>query len=296
MPLSIRPTGAAVGAFVSGLDFRSVSKGQAAELYRAFLEFGVLVFKGMKLNIDDQIKLSTIFGEMQVPHELAELRLSTVPGIREIASNGGKPVAADDPDADKVIGQIPWHSDKAYIAMPSRGALLRAVVVPEKGGQTGWIDTVRVYRSLPYAIKCKIQGLRIIHSFDTSHSRQSAVKGGVGVFPDAIHPLVSVHPEIDQPVINISPATATRIVGLPEAEAAELMEELIRLATREEDAYVHHWEPGDVVAWDNWRALHRAYGHPKRYPRLMHSLQLKGEMLIGEQISRGGDPSGQAAA
>lgn len=286
MALNIRHTGAAVGAFVSGIDFGHISRGDAAELYQGFLEYGVLIFKGMKLDVAEHVKLSKLFGEMGEPHTLKELWLEEEPRITVLTANGGKPVAADDPDADTVIGQIPWHADKIYTANPNRGALLRAVVIPKAGGNTGWIDTARVYRSLPYAIKCRIQGLQIVHSYDTAHRVQSMVTGGAGIFPEVIHPLVIVHPESDKPALNISPATATRIVGLPDDEGAELLDYLIRFATREEEAYVHAWEPGDLVAWDNLRAIHRAYGHLKRYPRVVHSLSLKSEMRLGRLLSR----------
>jgi taurine dioxygenase len=279
-----QPSGKGVGVFVSGIDFGNVSKGDASSLYQAFLEYGVLIFKGMKLNVPEHIKLAGFFGQMSDPHNLEELRLPEEPRITILAANEGKPVAANDPDADKIIGQIPWHSDGMYRPSPNRGALLRAVVIPEKGGNTGWIDSARVYRTLPYGIKAKIQDLRIIHSYDVAHRGQSMVKGGAGMFPEVIHPLVSVHPENDLPVLNLSPSTAKEIVGLPEEEATELLDYLVRFGTNEEEAYVHDWEPGDIVAWDNLRTMHRAFGHLKRYPRVMNSLALKAEMRLGRYV------------
>ena len=177
-----------------------------------------------------------------------------------------------------------------YTPRPNRGALLRAVIRPDVGGDTGWIDTERLYRTLPYRVKCRIQGLGIVHSYDTAHKAQSMVKGGAGQFPATVHPLVVVHPESDRPALNISPVTATRLVGLEEEEGAELLEYLLAFSTREEEAYVHRWEPGDLVAYDIRRAIHRAYGHPKRYPRLVHSLALKPEMTLGRYVE------GEAAA
>jgi len=41
-----------------------------------------------------------------------------------------------------------------------RGALLRAMIIPEKGGNTGWIDTIGVYKRLPVEVRTKLQGLR----------------------------------------------------------------------------------------------------------------------------------------
>lgn len=287
MSLVIQPTAVPVGAFVSGADMNDLARGEASDLYRAFLDYGVLVFKGLKLGVKEHIKLTSLFGEMGDPHPLEELRHEEVPSLTVLTANNGKPVAPDDPEADKIVGQIPWHADKIYTSTPNRGALLRAVVIPEKGGNTGWIDTARVYRRLSYRTKCRIQGLSIVHSYETAHRNQSMVKGGAGVLPETIHPLIIVHPETNQPALNISPATAARLIGLPDEAGKELLDELIAFATREEDAYIHEWEPGDLVAWDNLRAIHRAFGHAKRYPRVMHSAALKGDMTLGREVANG---------
>ncbi|MGE3690096.1 MAG: TauD/TfdA dioxygenase family protein [Novosphingobium sp.] len=284
MALHFERTSAPVGVFVSGLDVRDMSKGDESELYRAFLEFGVLIFRGMKLDVAGHVRLAGLFGQLSDPHALEDLRLPEEPRITLLAANGGRPVAPDDPEADAVIGTIPWHADQMYTPRPNRGALLRAVIMPEKGGNTGWIDTHRLYCTLPYKVKCRIQGLRIVHSYDTAHKVQTMVKGGAGQFPPTLHPLIVVHPETDRPALNIGPATATSLEGLPEGESEELLEHLLAFSTREEEAYIHEWEPGDLVAWDNLRTIHRAYGHPKRYPRLVHSLALKPELTLGRMI------------
>jgi taurine dioxygenase len=295
MSLVIERTAAPVGAFVSGADMSDLARGEQSELYRAFLEHGVLIFKGLRLGVAEHMKLTALFGEMDEPHSLEELRHAEVPAITVLAANNGRPVAADDADADKIVGTIPWHADKIYTATPNRGALLRAVVIPAQGGNTGWIDTARVYRQLPYRTKCKIQGLSIVHSYETAHRSQSMVQGGSGVLPETIHPLIIVHPETNQPALNISPATATRLLGLPEDDGKALLSYLIAFATNEADAYIHQWEPGDLVAWDNLRAIHRAYGHAKRYPRVMHSVALKGDMRLGREVANGAAASIVAA-
>jgi taurine dioxygenase len=286
MAIAIHPMAAGVGATVTGFDRERVSPAEADALYRAFIDHGMLVFTGLDLDARTHMALARLFGEPEDPHPVAELRHKDEPNLRILAANGGQPVAADDPDADRIIGQIPWHADRAYTEYPARGALLRAIVIPAEGGRTGWIDTARAYRLLPRELKRRIQGLRIVHSYETSHSKQSMVGGRGDILPESSHPLVWVHPENDLPVLALSPATAKEIVGLPRAEGDALLEELIAHVTREETAYVHDWAPGDVVAWDNWRMIHRAYGHAKRYPRVMNSLQLKGPMRLGRIVTQ----------
>lgn len=281
--MNIQPTLAPVGATVTGLDLDALTPAQADELYQAYLRHGILIFKGMGGGSAGHLALSRLFGELEL-HPIEAIRHPEEPMLIVLAANGGKPIAADDPDADKAVGLIPWHSDLIYTDTPTRGGLLRAVTIPAEGGNTGWIDTAHVYRSLPYDVKRRLQGLRIVHSYEQTHRSQTMVGGGSDLFRDVVHPLVSVHPENDLPVLNISPSTAKELIGLPLEEGAELLDWLIGFATREELAYVHRWEVGDIVLWDNWRTMHRAYGHPKRYPRLVHRSTLKSDLRLGRWV------------
>jgi taurine dioxygenase len=281
--MRIQQTSAPTGAVVTGLDLKNLSRAEECDLYRAFLQYGVLVFKGLNTDLAGHLALSNLFGEPDL-HPIEALRLKEEPKLIMLAANGGKPVSADDPDADKMIGLIPWHTDLMYTDTPNRGGLLRAITIPEKGGNTGWIDTAGVYEALPYWVKRKVQGLQIIHSYERTHRSQNMVGGSADLFREVLHPLVYVHPEIGLPVLNISPSTAEEIIGVAPQEATELLQYLIDFATREERAYVHAWEPGDIVLWDNWRTMHRAYGHLKRYPRVVHRSTLKSDMRLGRWI------------
>lgn len=45
-----------------------------------------------------------------------------------------------------------------------------------------------------------------------------------------------------------------------------------------EEPYWHDWKPGDLVIWNNYRALHSAAGHKNRYVRMMNRATIKGEI------------------
>ena len=276
MSFSIRRTSAPLGAIVTGLEPKGLSRGEAADLQRAFLEHGVIVFKGLDLDDEGQVELARVFGEPQ-PTRLPRFHLDDQPLVMELSSKSEAAAPDYDPDPDAIVGQLRWHSDSSYTETPHRGTLLRAIVVPEVGGDTGWVDRTEVYRSLPYGLKCKLQGLRIVHSY--AHTGRTSEN-----LPDVSQPLVYAHPETDQPVLNISPSMALRIDGLPKDEAAELLASLIAMVTDETRAYRHHWEAGDVLVWDNWRTVHRAYGHPQKYPRVMRRTALRSDMRLGRWL------------
>ena len=46
--------------------------------------------------------------------------------------------------------------------------------------------------------------------------------------------------------------------GFSDAESAALLDFLYQHATRDEYIYRHHWQPGDLIVWDNRCVMHRA--------------------------------------
>jgi len=284
MPIRITPTDAPVGAIVTGLDVDGMSENDRAKLYEAFLTYGVLVFRGATVDERQHVALSDVFGE-NIVHPITITIDEAQPAIIRMSANGGRAADEDDPTANELVGVIPWHSDMSYTEVPTRGAMLRAVTLPEEGGNTAFVDTARIYRLLPEEVKAKIRDLKILHSYNKANAAQTMVEADQDLFPDVVHPLVYDHPETGQPVLNISPNSARAILGLPEAEARELLDYLIAFACRDEETYLHVWEPGDLLLWDNWRTIHMACGHPKRCTRLVHRTTLKSDLKLGEFVT-----------
>jgi alpha-ketoglutarate-dependent 2,4-dichlorophenoxyacetate dioxygenase len=57
------------------------------------------------------------------------------------------------------------------------------------------------------------------------------------------------------------------IDGMPRDEAQALLEELIDHTTAPGQTYLHSWQPGDVIMWDNRCVLHRGRPWPDSEPR-----------------------------
>lgn len=283
MSIQIIPTSAPVGAFVTGLDVDHLSEVDAAVLRRAFSDHGLLIFRGIGLSIDQQLALSHVFGPT-VPHPVPAVRHPDEPMLIVLAANEGRAAADDDPTADDIVGVLEWHADTMYTEMPTRGALLQAVVLPKIGGNTAWIDRHEVFNALPRDIQEKIRPLRVLYSYEKTHRSQGVTKQGEILFPDVISPLVFDHPESGLPLLNLSPTAAKEIIGLPGPEAAGLFDYLVDFQCRESRAYTHVWEAGDAILWDNWRTLHKTYGHPKRYPRVMHRTTLDSTIKLGTYV------------
>jgi alpha-ketoglutarate-dependent taurine dioxygenase len=75
-------------------------------------------------------------------------------------------------------------------------------------------------------------------------------------------------------------ATADYIVGLEAEESRELLDDLLRRATRPERVIRHDWSVGDMVIWDNTGVLHRVTEHNPQSSRELHRVTLAGDEEI----------------
>lgn len=269
------------GAEVLGLgDPTSLSDEERDVLDEELAARGVLIVRGLDPTPQQHVEFTRAFGEPDI-HPMESIRMDGVPEIIELKVDLTDHVRGDD-DGDQVIADIAWHADLTYVEEPSRGALLRAVDVPPVGGDTLWIDMAQVYRVLPEGLRRRIDGLEVVHSLEDPRVAANDTMTGATTteFRPVVHPLVHRHPVSGDPVLNISPAFARGVVGMSDDESSALLGELAEFATREEFIYRHHWTVGDVVIWDNWRTMHLATGHPKRYRRHMRRTTIHGGTVL----------------
>lgn len=65
-----------------------------------------------------------------------------------------------------------------------------------------------------------------------------------------------------------------------------LQHELIEVATRPEQTYVHQWQVNDLLIWDNRCMLHRAVGYDDlKYSRDLRSCRVIDEMDRGKLVT-----------
>jgi taurine dioxygenase len=277
---------APLGAEIKELDPGALESPDEQRLRDALAEHAVLVARDLDLTPDRQVALTRVFGDAAV-HPIESIRLDGVPEVIDLHVKPPKSLADEDSGAnEQVVGHIPWHSDLTYTAEPSRGALLYAVDVPPEGGDTGYIDTVRVYDALPDEIKERIRDLQVVHSFDElgEQERRALSQGrdGAGAGPDfdaVVHPMVHCHPPTGRLALNISPLFARTVLGMSDEDSHELLAELESFATQDRFTYYHRWQAGDLVMWDNWRTMHTATGHKRRYGRRMLRTTISGALL-----------------
>jgi len=290
-----KPLDTGIGLEIIGLDLEHpIEESTRRDLYDAWLDAAVLVFRGIGTSAERQIALSRCFGELEI-HPVESVRFERDPEIISLKNAGPDQAIIHYLDDEALAGLIPWHSDMVYMTRPCRGALLRMVDKPPRGGQTGWIDTAAAYDALSDEMKQRIEGLEARFDFvadicDMRFGRPEKLRhGSMGTtkfpsFPPVVHPLVWQHPEGGRKALMISPIHLVEVLDMDRAEGDRLLEELVAHATNTRFSYIHEWEVDDMVLWDNWRTLHMAFGTPPECGREVQRTSMRGDYKLGRLL------------
>lgn len=286
MTIQIRPVAAALGAEIIGADLtRPLSDAEFAQIRDAFYKHEVVYFRGQKLSDEDQIRFSERFGPLR------KLKLTNVLHVQHpeimVVSNikqDGKYIGSYD-------AGVFWHTDGAYLANPHAISALRALQVPEVNGRvlgdTQFASTSAAYNALPEVMKKRIDGLQALQSimFRLKQTLESGIKKDYGsavkADPEAVHPLVRVHPVNKRKCLYVTEGYTEKILGLPEDESRDLIKELTAHIIKPEFTYVHNWQQGDLLMWDDCSTQHKAtFDYPETTPRLMHRTTVVSEGTV----------------
>jgi alpha-ketoglutarate-dependent taurine dioxygenase len=271
----VTPLDATFGATVTGLRLAEIDDATFAELYRAWLEYALLVFPGQHLTGEEQVRFAKRFG----PLEFDLVPLSNVRSDGSVRPDDGTD------DVVKVLrGNMGWHCDSTYMPVQAKGAVFTAHVVPSRGGETGWADMRAAWDALDPAERARLATLSAYHSLHHSqaklghtHREGSSYSGyGFQVKDPPLRPLVKVHPETGRPALAIG-RHAYGIPGLPAEESERLLASLVEFACQPPRVYHHRWAPGDAVVWDNRCLMHRACPWDMREPRVMYHARIAGD-------------------
>jgi alpha-ketoglutarate-dependent taurine dioxygenase len=275
MTLTITPTGATLGAIVTGVDLANLDDAVWADLERAFLAYAVLIFPDQRLSDAAQIGFGRRFGAIE--QLVADREIVPISNQRA----DGTLLKDDEFGMQLMRGNEGWHTDSSYMPLAAKASVLSAHVVPAAGGQTEWADMRAAYDALDEGTKVRIATLSAYHSLYYSQGRighKAAVGSSYGFHTDdpPLRPLVKVHPVTGRKSLFIG-RHAYGIPGLALDESEKLLDGLVTFACRTPRTYSHAWQPGDVVVWDNRCVLHRACPFDYREPRVMKHTRVAGD-------------------
>jgi taurine dioxygenase len=273
----IRPTGAALGAEVEGVDLRALDDDTFAAIQRAWLEHQVLLFRNQALTDEDLVAFSRRFGDLdEAPvQETGRRFVDGHPEIYVVSNVVQDGVAIGSLGS----GEAVWHTDMSYLPDPPKASVLYALEVPETGGDTSFCSMSAAWDELPDALRRRVEGLRVKH--DGTYNSGGYVRQGVTptddprTSPGTLHPLVYVHPETGRRGLYLGRRRNAFVDGLPLDDSDALLDEIWAQATREPLAWRHRWQPGDLVLWDNRCTMHRRDAFDPGTRRVMHRTQIK---------------------
>lgn len=271
----VRPLGPTIGAEIDGVDLGGpIDDDLHGEIRRALLEWKVLFFRDQDITRAQQRAFAERWGDLERHPFYAFVN----PGQTDV----DVVTLAKDATAPGVENE--WHADITWHATPSFGAVLRAVEVPEVGGDTLWADAGAAYDGLGEAVRERIGHLTAVHDWRFSFGLAmppEAVEELSPQFPAVEHPVVRVHPETGRRTLFVNPVFTQHIVGLDEDESEAMLTRLFRQITRAEYQCRFRWTPGAVAFWDNRATQHYASSDYFPQRRVMDRISIVGDRPVG---------------
>ncbi|MCZ6643174.1 MAG: TauD/TfdA family dioxygenase [Gammaproteobacteria bacterium] len=274
----ITPINPTFVADVSDVDLRNITEEAFSQIYRAWLEFGVLRLRKQSLNEDELQVFSARFGPLEeIPMgrlpEAARQKIKNryVTQLSNIIVDG-KPIGG--------LGnaEAAWHSDMTYVENTPPASVLLGVEIPEHGGDTYFADQNAAHEAIPDQLRHRVEDLTIKH--DAAHTSVGRLRPGFEAFedpreaPGAVHPIVRTHDETGKHALYLGRREWAYVPGLSLEDSEALLDELWSYAALEENVWQQQWQPDDLIIWDNRRVLHRRDDFDQNARRLMKRCQV----------------------
>lgn len=278
MTLSVAPITDTVGAEVLDADADRFADDEAfaGAVLEALGQHGVLVFRGLHLEPEAQVRFCQRLGEIDYSADG-----DPIPGVMRVTLDRSKSA-----HAPYLKGTFFWHIDGCTPAgdeCPQMATVLSAKAVAETGGETEFASTYSAYDALTDEEKERFASLRVVHSLEASQrlafpEPSEKVVAGWRMRKTSEHPLVWTHRDGRRSLVL--GASTDHVVGLDLDEGRALLADLLERSTAPERVYSHRWTVGDTVIWDNRGVLHRAAAYDADSPREMLRTTVLGDEPI----------------
>lgn len=265
-----RPLSSILGGEINNIDLACpLSSGLFESIKSALFHHKVIVFPNQRLKIEDQVRFSRAFGELQahVVDEFHDPYNSAVSVISNLGTDGRLSGKLPDP------GTLLWHIDGSWQPTSVVVTSLYAVQVPPRRGDTLFGDLTRAYFDLSPADQNRLKSLTVIHELDS----WAAAQRPDGTRPATEHPLVRPHPITGSPTLFVS-ENATLIKELLLFEGRALLESLLRYMTSSRFTYRHVWQKGQLMLIDNCGLIHKT----TPFDASKHARIIRRTSMVGE--------------
>jgi taurine dioxygenase len=285
--LDLKPLAPGFGVEARGLDLASpMTDATFADLERAFFAGQVLAVRGQQLAPAQFVAFARRFGPPE-PHVIDQFHHPEDPNILILSNRkqGGVPLGLAD------AGTY-FHTDYSYLQVPARATTLYSIEVPSRGGNTLFADQYAAYDGLPEAMKRRVDPMIAVHHYGNRKESNDASRTAASPLtpeqkarmPLITHPVVRTHPVTGRKALYAVSGSSHGIVGMPEDDAVDLLDELAAHATQDRYVLSFSYGIGDVVIWDNASLLHSATLIDPDDPRTLWRVTVKEPALAATAV------------
>lgn len=293
--LNVRDSGKPVGAEILGIDLsHDLDEATFSAIKQLFDRNGMVYLRGQNLTPEQLIAFTARFGTPD-KHVRQEYALPGYPQIHLISNVK---------DGERSIGSAyagdDWHTDLCFMRKPGHYTFLYAIEVPVKDGHvlgnTCFAGTAHGYDTLDADTRIWLDRQRGVFQYHRAqerkqrqrskdHARPALTAEQKAATPDVSHDAVITHPVTGRRCIYVNKTYTFGFEGMREEDAAPVIQRLHEHITRDDVTYIHHWQTGDLIMWDNYSTQHMAVGDyalPQR--RLMHRTAICGTEEFGAKM------------
>ena len=265
-------------AEIQEIQLDRITDSEFERLYAAWLQYGVLRIRNQDLDDEQLQAFSQRFGPLEeapfgrMPEaEKAKIKNRFVTTLSNIKVDG-KPIGGLGND------EATWHSDMTYSETPPPASLLLGIEIPDQGGDTHFADQRAALAALPAALRQRIESLSVKHN--AAHTSVGKLRPGFEAFddprdaPGAIHPMIKTHNETGKPALYLGRREWAYIPGMTVTESDDLLDALWAYVAIKENTWTQHWQPFDLIIWDNRCVMHRRDGFDQNSRRYMRRCQV----------------------
>jgi alpha-ketoglutarate-dependent 2,4-dichlorophenoxyacetate dioxygenase len=268
--MELKLLGPGFAAEVRGVGLADVAERDEAYAWvrAAFEAHSVLVFRGQPITNELQVAYSRRFGPLEIAKAASRGEGTPFSILTNIEPDGSL-VAPDHKEALRARANQLWHTDSCFKDPPALASVLSARVIAPVGGETEFASMRLGWERLPDAMRARLADAIAWH--DYAHSRGKiaphlASKREKSTLPPVRWRIRWRNPANGRDSLYVASHTCG-IDGLVQDDALRLIDELIAHITASGHTYLHRWQPGDVIMWDNRCVLHRGRPWPDDQPR-----------------------------
>lgn len=264
MSIQFTPLHPLLGAEVHGITLRTPIDQQTGEVLReALRRFRLLLVRNQPaVSVEDQVAFTQVFGELYVSRS-----------YKGEMGDQGYYFSNTRADGQLGTGELAYHHDHLFLKQPARAAVLYAIEIPRSGSATKFRDAAEIFKRLPEDAQQLSRSVRCLHALDYAGVTRTGKVDKSNLSPKALQawqPLAWTDPDSGNTALWLVPLTTVGFEGLDHNAGRELLETLWNRAAAMIDLeYVHRWQTGDMLIWDNRLLSHARLPFNDTEPRTL---------------------------